>query len=203
MRKKFFPHVVAFVCIAFVISLVSVVGVLAYSTNKVQTLNASLKEIGNRLDSAKIATAESDFDASQKLYEQCYAEIIWQNSQMNLLYCPELEHPVIRAVTENNWNLLEDASIFNTSSKKDLDIIEVSPCASGIKEFSYLPADDMTSESETPPKSGWTQISPNENGNYYLPLKEGKEISGSYYTIFKYVIYDYTYYGVICLSTIF
>lgn len=208
MRKKFFPHVVAFVCIAFVTSFASVVGVLAYSTNKVQTLNASLKEIENRLDSAKNktvtpATAKSDFDASQKLYEQCYAEIIWQNSQMNLLYCPEFEYPIIRAVAENNWNLIEDAFIFNTSSKKDLDIIEVSPCASGIKEFSYLPADDMTSESKNPPESGWISVSPNEQGNYLLPLKEGKEIAGSYYTVFKYVIYDYTYYGMIALSTIF
>lgn len=208
MRKKFFLLVVTFVCIAFVISFASVIGVLAYSANKVQSLNASLEEIENRLVSAKNknttrATAESDFDASQKLYEQCYAEIIWQNSQMNLLYCAELEHPVIRAVAENNWNLIEDAFIFNISSKEDLDIIEISPCASGIKEFSYLPADDMTSESKNPPELGWIPVLPNEQGNYLLPLKGGEEIAGNYYTIFKYVIYDYTYYGMICLSTIF
>ena len=208
MRKKFFSRVVTFVCIAFVTSLASVVGVLAYNTNKMQTLTASLKEIENRFDSGKNenvipAKMESDFDAEQRLYEQCYAEIVWQNSQMNLLYCSELEQPVIRAVAENNWNLIEDAFIFNVSSQADLDIIEVSPCASGIKEFSYLPADDMTSESKTPPESGWIPTSPNEQGNYLLPLKEGEEINGSYYTVFKYVIYDYTYYGVICLSTIF
>lgn len=188
MRKKFFSLVTIF-CIV-------VLAYLIYSYY-------NQKEIQLPLASSTANNYIVHNDNNEQLYEQCYAEIIWQNSQMNLLYCSELEYPVIRAVADNNWNLIEDASIFNTSSQADLTIIEISPCASGIKEFSYLPADDMTSESEIPPKSGWTQISPNENGNYYLPLKEGKEISGSYYTIFKYVIYDYTYYGVICLSTIF
>lgn len=188
MRKKFFSLVTIF-CIVVLAYLI-----YSYYNQKEMQLPLASSTANNYI---------VHNNNNEQLYEQCYAEIIWQNSQMNLLYCSELEYPVIRAVADNNWNLIEDASIFNTSSQADLTIIEISPCASGIKEFSYLPADDMTSESETPPKSGWTQISPNENGNYYLPLKEGEEISGSYYTIFKYVIYDYTYYGVICLSTIF
>ncbi len=198
MKKKFFA-----VLIFFMLSLAVVVGILAYNTNKVQAINSSLEELEKSLAMATPSKELSDFDVNQRLYEQCYAEIVWQSNQDNLLYCLDLEQPVIRAVAENNWNLIEDASIFNTSSQADLTIIEVSPCTSGIKEFSYLPADDITSESEIPPESNWIQISPNESGNYLLPLKEGEEITGNYYTVFKYVIHNDTYYGMFCLSTLF
>lgn len=190
MKKKFFA-----VLIFFMLSLAVVVGILAYNTNKVQAINSSLEELEKSL--ATVAPID------QHLYEQCYAELVWQSNQANLLYCDKLEQPVIRAVADNNWNLIEDAFIFNTSSQADLDIIEVSPCALGVTEFYYLPADDRTSEAENPPESDWTPVSPNESGNYLLPLKEGEEITGNYYTVFKYVIHNDTYYGMFCLSTLF
>lgn len=192
MRKKFFS-----LAPIFVLSLAFGATVLATNIPKME------KPISSSETEDSIVTQKDD----DRLFQQCFAELMWQSSQMNLFYCPDFEFPVIRTVASNNWNLIEDASIFNVSSKEDLDTAELLPCAPGITEFFYLPADETTSEKENPPESGWLPILPNKNGNYRLPLKEGEEINGCYYVVFKYVIGDSedcnTFYGMICLSTIF
>lgn len=199
MRKKIFSRVtVGFTLLLIGLMEFMICRTMAGTLRQAKDINALL----NELDSLTVEAKEPK-DNNYQLYKQCYAELVWQSNQVNLLYCAELEQPVIRAVADNNWNLIEDAFIYNSSSNENLDVIEVSPCALGVTEFYYLPADDITSESKNPPESGWIQTSANESGNYLLPLKEGDVVNGNYYTVFKYVIYDDIYYGMFCLSTLF
>ena len=131
------------------------------------------------------------------LYRQCYLEMSWQIYGVNLLYCEDFEFPVIRAVSEDNWNLLQDADLVNFSTQ-EVEEITVSLCSSNvaISNFYYLPTNDKLSLAQNPPKSGWIEVS-SDAGEYTIPLMEAEKHGSERYTAIKYTIGDDTYYGII------
>lgn len=166
---------------------------------QVEDKDAKIADLGKeylKLSSAKKQQKNKD----DEMLEQCFDELLNQSLQVNLLYCQEMDdYPIIRTVTEDNWNLIYDAAIINFTHRQ-LSTIKISPCFyAKFKYFYYLPTSNHEiDKAATPPKKGWKEISPNVDGDYTIPLTEaGKAEDGCYYTIIKYAIGNEFYYGII------
>lgn len=121
------------------------------------------------------------------VYRQCFDELIFQSWGFNLLYCKELENPVVRTVVAKNWNLLEEAGILNFTSSNN-EWITFSPCNEGVTNFCHLLSEDLPTEE---PTGVWVPIPPS-NGVYTFRWADVEKR-----LIIKYQVNDQTFYGVI------
>lgn len=140
----------------------------------------------------------------QKLNRQAFKELLLQYSGTNLLYSENLKRP-IRAVSEENWNLIEYAFLFNfTNEKIQKNTIQLSTSFTEdntIVAFYYMPTDSSFSLQESPPKDGWIQLEKSATGNYILPLIDVEESNGCKFIAFKYLLdNDMIFYGLIAFK---
>lgn len=120
-----------------------------------------------------------------------------------MLYCSALPRPIIRTVSEQNWDLISTASIINNnppSLLEAVEVLELESCSTAkIKDFYYQKIEFETHSSNHPPENGWIQVPTNSSGNYEIPLEGyGKETQTF---LIKYSFSENsTYYGVISIS---
>lgn len=134
------------------------------------------------------------------MYEQCYYELWGQFFQKNLMYCQQLELPIIRAVSEDNWNLINDVYIINFTNRslKNAEL-SISLLYDEMSAFYYMPTDSQFITKENPPKEDWIELQPNESGNYVIPMsKIPADNEGFKYIAIKYTIEELqNYYGML------